>query len=148
MPCFTSGTIKDFLHLDAKNGHPLIFEAPNNHSGRLSQIEISNFFGLAIDKGSVTFNYGKDSVNYQLMAEIESILAGGKYVYGQIYIPCKKIAPDIFQVSTRDEVIEISGQSLKVDWLKRGFTRLDIQYQLVKDNDKTEGELRIEFFVE
>lgn len=140
--CFTKGVIKDFLHLEVIKGKPVVFESTWYNSSVLTDLEKKNFFGFVIQQGDLSFTYTKDNITHKIDSKVSYLLAGGKYVYGIINIPCERTAIDTYAISTTEKDIVISGQNLKVDWLKRGFTRLRLEYN---EKDKL---LSIHFFVE
>lgn len=143
--CFSKGIIKNFLNVQIHKANALIYKKPDRYFQSLPKLtasELNNFFGLSIDSAIVNFNYPYNQTTISIKAKSNFMLAGGNYVAGKINIPCKKMDIDAFQVHINDQAYILSMQVLKLEWLKKGFTRVSIDY-----NEEI-SELNIYFFAE
>ncbi|MEA3496507.1 MAG: hypothetical protein U9R42_10770 [Bacteroidota bacterium] len=148
-PCFVAGLIKNYLTIDIKDARPIVFENPTNSSYRqevlklgLSETETNNFFGIWINQADLSFIHSKNDVEYIIKASSKNILAGGKYVTGIIQIKSKKLNDGTYEVLVGGKTIQISKDELKLELLKKGFSRLKFDY------NKDEQILNINFFTE
>ncbi len=127
--CYSKIIIRDFLRMEINQAQPVIFDNAYINSDIVSDKELENFFGLKVESANLDFNYFKNNINYNINAETKMILAGGNFVAGSILVYCKKIGIDKFEVETTKGKLVFSSQELKVDWLKRGFSHLNMYYE-------------------
>jgi antitoxin component YwqK of YwqJK toxin-antitoxin module len=148
-PCFTKGIVKDFLTIEMNNGEPFIFDNPMNSriSGGiatlgLSNKELQNFFGVLSRDANLSFEHFENNTGNRISSKSSIIMAGGEFVAGQFRISCSKTGTDTFKYGNKENSFEFSSQTLKVEWLKRGFTRMKVWY------DEDEKALIVNFFAE
>ena len=113
-----------------------------NADVNLNSNEESNFFGLWVKKANLHFYHSMNNKLYKIEAQSDNLMVGGNFVAGKINIPCTKTCTDEYQVLIDQKPVIITSQALKMEWLKKGFTRFDIQF-----DDNTMA-LNLKFFVE
>ena len=104
--------------------------------------ELNNFFGIVSDNADVTFPLKTSKGLNTYYAKSTKTLAGGKYVSGNIIIPCKKQSDDVYEINRGYGAETFSFIELKANWIKNGFTRVKSFF-----DDKT-NELTIYYFAE
>lgn len=147
--CFTPARLKDFLDLKFIKAQVSLFDDPLPFLDRTFQDmsgikypELNTFFGIVADNVDVTFPLMTSKGLNTYYAKSTRTLAGGKYVSGNIIIPCKKQSDDVYEINRGYGAETFSFKDLKSNWIKNGFTRIKSNY-----DDKT-NELTIYYFAE
>lgn len=147
--CFTPARLKDFLDLKFNKGTVSLFDNPlpllDGAFQELSGIkypELNTFFGIVADNVDVTFPLMTSKGLNTYYAKSIKTLAGGKFVSGNIIIPCKKQSEGIYEINRGYGVETFSFKDLKATWIKNGFTRLKSTF------DEKTNELTIYYFAE
>lgn len=147
--CFTKAILKNYLHIEMEKALPLIFKRASeftpafyNSDVNLNSSEESGFFGLWVKKANLFFYHSMNNKLYKIDARSENLMLGGGFASGKIRIPCTKTGTDEYRVVVDQTPVIITSQALKMEWLKKGFTRLDIMFD---DEDMV---LNLKFFVE
>jgi len=131
--CFTPGVIRDYLKFDIVDGDLDLFR--NNKVGMLYQqdgFDFSDsraFFGVQSANVDYQFTVGENQP-FTVNGNSEFSIFGGLYAAGVINIKC--LTGNADEVSVKDSTgIErvIVIEDLRNEWLKRGFTRLKMNYE-------------------
>lgn len=131
--CFTPGVIRDYLKFDIVVGDLDLFR--NNKVGMLYQQDSFDFsdsrafFGVQSANVDYQFTVGENQP-FTVNGNSKFSIFGGLYAAGVINIKC--LTGNADEVSVKDSTgIErvIVIEDLRNEWLKRGFTRLKMNYE-------------------
>jgi antitoxin component YwqK of YwqJK toxin-antitoxin module len=147
--CFSPARLKDFLDIKITKGQASLFNNIEPFLDRnfqdlsgIKYTELNTFFGIVAQEADLTFPLKTNKGLNTFYAKSSRTLLGGKYVSGNIIIPCKKQSEDEYEIN-RNSAIEIfSLKELKTTMIKNGFTRVKTFF-----DDKT-SELTIYYFAE
>lgn len=143
--CYALAKIKDFLFIEVVKAKPLFFERPETnllYNQTIKSSELDNFFGFDIQEAKVVFEFKEQDKTIKINSKTDQLLASGKFASGRINIPCKKVSEDTFETTNETEKQLFSSQNLKKEWMKKGCSRLLINY------NQEQLQLEVYFFAE
>lgn len=147
--CFTPARLKNYLDIQFIQAEISLYNDPLPFLDRTYQdksgikySELNNFFGIVSDNADVTFPLKTSKGLNTYYAKSTKTLAGGKYVSGNIIIPCKKQSDDVYEINRGYGAETFSFIELKANWIKNGFTRVKSFF------DYKTNELTIYYFAE
>lgn len=145
--CHTKGILNNFLKTEINESIPVLFENPEEVIDKnisflnLKKEETEKFFGISVDKATCHFPLTMNKKEYLLESYSNLMLVGGKFVSGEIRVPCKKTENEL-EFTTFEGYIKSNADIIKAQWIKNGFSRLFTEY------DENTKELIIRFYTE
>jgi len=147
--CFTPARLKDFLDIKITKGQTSLFNSIEPFLDRnfqdlsgIKYAELNSFFGIVAQEADLTFPLKTNKGLNTFYAKSSRTLLGGKFVSGNIIIPCKKISDDGYEIIRDTSKENFSLKELKTNMINNGFTRVKSYFE------DSKSELTIYYFAE
>lgn len=139
--CFSKAIIKNFLNIDIQSVEFYNKERNYAYNDYLKSDELAAFYGLEVHSAILSFILDSPG-EIRVEGRANMLLLGGKFASGVMAVECTRDDSGNLFVKTErgNQIIDL--ELIKLQWLRNGFTRLDIRY------DEVTGFLKIKFFVE